>query len=227
MANKLILNLEKVRKSYFQGEREIEILKGLDLRVPQGAKVAIVGESGSGKSTLLSLIAGLDTPSEGSIAINGQEINLMNQKQLTEFRGQNLGIIFQQYHLMTHLTALENVQLPLEILGHTNSKERARKALKLVKLEHRHQHLPQQLSGGENQRVAIARSLVVQPKLLLADEPSGSLDHRTGEVTMDLLFDAVRDQDMTMVLVTHSLQLARQCDEVWELQDGQLVNRHR
>ncbi|WP_132320908.1 ABC transporter ATP-binding protein [Pseudobacteriovorax antillogorgiicola] len=220
-----ILSLKQVTKNYKQGQNEIEILKGLDLDVVQGQTVAIIGQSGSGKSTLLSLIAGLDTPSSGDVKINEQNINELDEKSLTRFRGANIGIVFQQFHLMSHLTALDNVRLPLDILGQDNAVEKARDALKLVKLDHREDHLPQQMSGGENQRVAIARSFVVNPKLLLADEPSGSLDQETGKVIMDLLFHAVNERQMTMVLVTHNQDLAKRCDHIWELKQGQLHKR--
>ncbi|SMF34474.1 putative ABC transport system ATP-binding protein [Pseudobacteriovorax antillogorgiicola] len=174
---------------------------------------------------MLSLIAGLDTPSSGDVKINEQNINELDEKSLTRFRGANIGIVFQQFHLMSHLTALDNVRLPLDILGQDNAVEKARDALKLVKLDHREDHLPQQMSGGENQRVAIARSFVVNPKLLLADEPSGSLDQETGKVIMDLLFHAVNERQMTMVLVTHNQDLAKRCDHIWELKQGQLHKR--
>lgn len=217
-----ILKITRLSKSYQQGSGSITILKDLNLSVFPGETVAIIGESGSGKSTLLSLIAGLDHPSAGDVSIGGQSVFQLGEKELTKFRGQNLGIIFQQFHLMKHLTALQNVQLPLDILGHKQSQDLAMKALAHVKLEHRAHHLPQQLSGGENQRVAIARSFVVTPKLLLADEPSGSLDSSTGQTVMDILFKAVNERQMTLVLVTHNLELARSCDHIWELKGGTL-----
>lgn len=220
-----ILELSKVKKSYTQGQNSIEILKGIDFSISKGKTAAIIGESGSGKSTLLSLIAGLDSPSSGDIKINNHAINTMDEKSLTKFRGEHIGIIFQQFHLMPHLDALENVRLPLDILGISDPINKAKEALDLVKLGHRVSHTPKELSGGEKQRVAIARSFVVSPSLLLADEPSGSLDNTTGETTMNILFEAVKNRGMTMVLVTHNQSLAKQCDEVWELNQGSLHKR--
>ena len=220
---KEILEISQLNKSYHQGSETLEILKDLDYKVSEGMTAAIVGASGSGKSTLMSLIAGLDSPNSGQVKINGQALGDLEEQQLTRFRGENLGIIFQQFHLMSHLSALENVQLPLDILNREQPKEKAKEALSLVNLSHRERHLPGQLSGGENQRVAIARSFVVKPRLLLADEPSGSLDSETGEQVMDLLFKAVADQKMTMVLVTHDRLLAERCDEIWELKNKTLT----
>ncbi len=220
-----ILKINNLSKSYQQGSGSIEILQHLNLSVLPGETVAIIGESGSGKSTLLSLIAGLDYPSSGEVLIDGHSIAALDEKTLTKFRGENLGIIFQQFHLMKHLTALQNVQLPLDILGYKNTKNMALDALKHVKLDHRAHHLPHELSGGENQRVAIARSFVVTPKLLLADEPSGSLDSVTGNTVMDILFQAVKERQMTLVLVTHNLELAKRCDHVWVLKNGSLIEK--
>lgn len=225
MMSETILELSKVKKSYTQGQNSIEILKGIDFSISKGKTAAIIGESGSGKSTLLSLIAGLDSPSSGDIKINNHAINTMDEKSLTKFRGEHIGIIFQQFHLMPHLDALENVRLPLDILGISDPINKAKEALDLVKLGHRVSHTPKELSGGEKQRVAIARSFVVSPSLLLADEPSGSLDNTTGETTMNILFEAVKNRGMTMVLVTHNQSLAKQCDEVWELNQGSLHKR--
>lgn len=211
--NPSILQTSSVHKSYFQGQSEISVLKGVDLTVNKGDTVAIIGQSGSGKSTLLSVLAGLDRPSSGNISLANTNINAMSEKELTKFRGQQLGIIFQQFHLMNSLTALENVSLPLEITLTPNAKEKALKALDLVGLGHRANHLPHQLSGGECQRVAIARAFVIEPKLLLADEPSGNLDQETGHMVMDLLFNAVTEREMTMILVTHDHDLANRCQK--------------
>jgi putative ABC transport system ATP-binding protein len=184
--------------------------------------VAIVGQSGSGKSTLLSMLAGLDQPTQGSIIVDGQDLSRLNQNELTRFRGRSIGIIFQQFHLMRSLTALENVLLPLDILGLPNAEARAMDALQLMGLGARAKHLPQQLSGGECQRVAIARAFVVEPRILLADEPSGNLDTATGEKVMNLLFDAVAQRGMTLILVTHDMQLASRCKNRLPLVQGQL-----
>ncbi len=219
-----VLKITDLTKSYDQGTATIDVLRGIDLRVAPGESVAIVGQSGSGKSTLLSLMAGLDRPSAGSIEMNQQRIETMDEMSLSRFRGQHIGIIFQQFHLMSSLNALENVLLPLEIAGIPHAKEKAEQALAKVNLSHRAHHLPHQLSGGECQRVAIARAFVVQPSLLLADEPSGNLDDDTGELVMDLLFNMVREHRMSMILVTHDMDLARRCDRLVQLKHGTLHN---
>lgn len=216
------LSLQNIRKYYLQGTSEIQVLKGLTAEIRSGEIVAVVGQSGSGKSTLLSLLAGLDRPQDGHIIIRGQDIVGLDEQQMTSFRAKNIGIVFQHFHLMPHLTALENVMLPLEILGEERIEERARDILGLMGLGHREEHFPSQLSGGESQRVAIARALVVQPQFLLADEPSGSLDSETGEKVMDVFFDVVRQKKMTTVLVTHSEALARRCDRILTLKNGLL-----
>lgn len=218
-----VLQISSLTKSYDQGTTTVDVLRGIDLHVASGESVAIVGQSGSGKSTLLSLMAGLDRPSTGSIKMNQQHIETMDEMTLSRFRGQHMGIIFQQFHLMSSLNALENVLLPLEIAGTPQAKEKAEQALAKVKLSHRADHLPHQLSGGECQRVAIARAFVVQPSLLLADEPSGNLDDDTGELVMDLLFDMVREHRMSMILVTHDMNLARRCDRLLHLKHGTLT----
>jgi putative ABC transport system ATP-binding protein len=216
------VQVQDVFKSYRQGDSLIEVLSGVNLQVESGSTHAILGQSGSGKSTLLSLLAGLDHPTRGVVSIDGQRITGMNEKSLAAFRARNLGIIFQQFHLMANLTALENISLPLEIARDPESLERARQALLQVGLAHREAHMPSQLSGGERQRVAIARALVVKPKLLLADEPSGSLDVKTGKYVMDLLFDLAQQNQMTLILVTHNDELARRCDEQSYLESGVL-----
>ncbi|WP_141735862.1 ABC transporter ATP-binding protein [Oligoflexus tunisiensis] len=217
-----LVEVRQVSKEFQQGETVIPVLKNLSFEVEAGDTVAIVGQSGSGKSTLLSLLAGLDQPSQGAIHVDGQDLGRLNQNELTRFRGRSIGIIFQQFHLMRSLTALENVLLPLDILGMPNAEERAMDALQLMGLGARARHLPQQLSGGECQRVAIARAFVVEPRILLADEPSGNLDTATGEKVMNLLFDAVGQRGMTLILVTHDMQLASRCKKRLPLVQGQL-----
>ncbi|HYX39499.1 MAG TPA: ABC transporter ATP-binding protein [Oligoflexus sp.] len=217
-----IVEVRQVSKEFQQGETVIPVLRNLSFGVESGETVAIVGQSGSGKSTLLSLLAGLDQPSQGTITVDGQSLGQLNQNELTRFRGRSIGIIFQQFHLMRSLTALENVLLPLDILGMSNAEERAMDALQLMGLGARAKHLPQQLSGGECQRVAIARAFVVEPRILLADEPSGNLDTATGEKVMNLLFDAVAQRGMTLILVTHDMQLASRCKNRLPLVQGQL-----
>jgi putative ABC transport system ATP-binding protein len=219
----LILAVDRVHKSFEAPSGPIEILRGVDLHVSEGETVAIVGESGSGKSTLLSLLAGLDVPTHGSVRVDGADLASLSEVQLARFRARRLGIVFQQFHLMSGLTALENVSLPLELQNASGALDRAREALDHVGLSHRADHLPSRLSGGECQRVAIARALVVEPALLLADEPSGSLDARTGEAIDRLLFELVERRGATLVLVTHSDRLAASCDRRLALVDGVLA----
>lgn len=206
-----IVKVSSISKSFRQAETEISVLRDLSFDVQPGETLAIVGQSGSGKSTLLSLLAGLDQVDKGEILINNQNMAKLNQAQLSHFRGKNIGIIFQQFHLMKGLTALENVMLPLDIQAIKDAEKKARDALTLVGLEKRAHHLPEQLSGGEMQRVAIARACVVEPRILLADEPSGNLDTATGQKVMQQLFDAVQERGMTMILVTHDNELAKRC----------------
>ncbi len=217
------LRLVDIKKSFVQNNDRIQILTGIDLNVESGKLISIVGQSGSGKSTLLSLLSALDSADQGQVLINGQDITKMNEKERTDFRAKNLSIVFQQYHLMPHLNALENVMLPLEILKIEQPESKAKQMLEQLGLSHRIDHLPSQLSGGECQRVAIARALVVQPKLLLADEPSGNLDVKTGDSVMKTFFEIVKQFKITTVLVTHSPDLAKMCDDVYRLNNGKLI----
>lgn len=216
------LILRNVRKSFHQGESEIEVLKNLNVTIEPGNIVSIVGQSGSGKSTLLSLLAGLEKADSGEILVDNVNVANMNEQQVTSFRAHNIAIVFQQYHLIPHFNALENVMLALEILKMDNPKARAEEVLKDLGLSHRLTHFPSQLSGGECQRVAIARALVVKPKILLADEPSGNLDAHTGEKVMDIFFDIVQKYKITTILVTHSESLAKKCARILRLEDGLL-----
>ena len=216
------LTIQNLCKNYVQAGQTIEVIKNLNLTVTKGETVAVLGQSGSGKSTLLSLLAGLDRPDSGEISIDSQNFLSMGEKDLSIFRGISMGIVFQQFHLMKHLTALENTALPLEIHKQADAKANATKALKNVGLDHRLQHYPHQLSGGEQQRVAIARALVASPPLILADEPSGNLDSETGFMVMDQLFDLVKTKNITFILVTHNAQLSKKCDKIFTLTQGQL-----
>lgn len=216
------LIIRDVNKSFSTPAGRLEILKGLGLEVKDGEAIAILGPSGSGKSTFLSLMAGLDRPDTGSIVIGNVDITKLNENQITQFRGSKLGIVFQQFHLMPHLTALENVMLPLEINGKTSDAKFAEELLASVGLKERMDHLPSQLSGGECQRVAIARALVVRPSLLLADEPTGNLDANTGKGVIDLLFSMLQKYKITSLVVTHSKEVAERCDSSYLLKDGRL-----
>lgn len=222
-----ILKVHQACKSFQQGNHKVKVLEGLDLEVNKGEKVAILGPSGCGKSTLLSLLAGLDSPGSGTVEIDGTDLAKINEDQLSQTRSEKLGIVFQQYHLMRNLTAVENVGLPLEIVGTSDFAERARTALKEVGLDHRATHFPSEMSGGECQRVAIARALVTRPSLILADEPSGNLDQKTGDEVMDILFNLCREHTISLVLVTHNRELADRCDRSLLLKEGALEDLAR
>ncbi len=211
-----------LRKSYGQGSEKVEILKGLDFEIAEGETVALIGKSGSGKSTLLSLLSGLDRPDSGEVHLHEKNIFKMSDRELAIFRAQNIGIVFQQFHLVSTLTALENIILPLELSGAPEPFKRAQELLVAVGLEHRAHHLPSQLSGGECQRVAIARALSIKPRILFADEPSGNLDEETGEMVMNLLFEMVQSTRTTLVLVTHDLELAQKCSRIIHLEHGSI-----
>ncbi|MCX7978377.1 MAG: ABC transporter ATP-binding protein [Bdellovibrionaceae bacterium] len=221
----MTISIENLRKSYQQAEQTIEILKGINAEIRQKEVVAVIGQSGAGKSTLLTLLAGLDRPDSGKIRVNNTDITALSEDELTAFRGKNISIVFQQYHLIRHLTALENVCLPLEIQGRKDVIPRATALLDEVGLAHRLDHNPAQLSGGECQRVAIARALIVEPLLLLADEPSGNLDSKTGDKVMENFFSSVRKHGTTTILVTHNQALASRCDRVFRLENGQLLEQ--
>lgn len=214
------LKISNLKKSYRQGAESLTILNRLNLQVNTSDVVAVVGASGSGKSTFLSLVAGLDYFDEGDIEINNQSLKKLNREQMTHFRAQNIGFVFQQFHLVSHLTAYENICLPLEILGRDFQEKDILSALENVGLGHRATHRPTEMSGGECQRLALARGLITRPSLLLADEPSGNLDSETGEKVMKLFFDQVRATKTTTVLVTHDIELAKKCDRMFVLKNG-------
>jgi putative ABC transport system ATP-binding protein len=209
-------------KQVGQPDAVISILSDLSLAIRHGEKVAIVGSSGSGKSTLLSLLAGLDNPTCGKVLINGDEISALDEDGRAAVRARHVGFVFQSFQLLSSLTALENVMLPLQLRGDARAKESALEALVSVGLEHRTQHYPKQLSGGEQQRVAIARAFAAKPAVLFADEPTGNLDVATGEKIIQLLFDLNANANTTLVLVTHDMQLARRCERTLYLQGGKL-----
>jgi putative ABC transport system ATP-binding protein len=204
------------------GGHQITILDDITLEIPDKQRVAIVGPSGSGKSTLLGLIAGLDRPTTGSIMLNGVEISTMRESVLARFRRDHIGYIFQSFHLIPTLTALENVLVPLELAGMNEAQERATELLQTVGLGERLHHYPVQLSGGEQQRVAVARAFACRPPILLADEPTGNLDSATGEHMMQLLHSLHRDYGTTLVLVTHDHSIASSMERVITLRDGRI-----
>jgi putative ABC transport system ATP-binding protein len=207
--------------------RPLTILDGVSLEVAAGEVVAVTGPSGSGKSTLLGLIAGLDTPTAGSIAVDGVEVSGLGENALARFRRRTLGFVFQSYHLIPTLTAVENVAVPLELAGAPEPLTAARTRLGEVGLAERVDHYPAQLSGGEQQRVAIARAVALTPPLLLADEPTGNLDSATGAQIVDLLLALNRERGSTLLLVTHDAALAERAGRTIALRDGRVVNGHR
>ncbi|TCZ63079.1 ABC transporter ATP-binding protein [Roseicella aquatilis] len=202
---------------------EVNILRGVDLTIRRGEAVGLVGPSGSGKTSLLMLLAGLERPTGGSLLVAGQELGAMDEDALARFRREHVGIVFQAFHLVPTMTALENVAVPLEFAGRRDAFERAAAALEAVGLGHRLGHYPGQLSGGEQQRVALARATVAEPPLLLADEPTGNLDRATGGQVMELLFGLRARLGTTLLLITHDEQLAARCGRVVRMQDGQVV----
>jgi putative ABC transport system ATP-binding protein len=221
----MILAINKLCKTFQSATHlePVEVLKDLNLQMEPGETLAILGQSGSGKSTLLTLLAGLDSPTSGSIVLNGQDMQQLSEEQLSKFRAQNIGIIFQQFHLMSHLTALENVSLPLDLFKDGEATRKANEALEQVGLGKRKDHFPHQLSGGECQRVAIARAMVVRPAILLADEPTGNLDNATGAYVSDMIFDLVQEHRMTLLFVTHNELLAKRCRREQRLQNGRFL----
>ncbi|MFC6672175.1 ABC transporter ATP-binding protein [Marinobacterium aestuariivivens] len=220
-----MIELERLSMSYAIGDEEVQVLRDLDLKVADGERVAILGPSGSGKTTLLLLLAGLERCQQGHIRLGGVALSDLDADALADLRRDRIGFIFQSFHLVPSLTALDNVALPLEIAGDTRARMLAARMLDQVGLAYRERHYPAQLSGGEQQRVAIARALVHGPRLILADEPTGNLDSRTGERVGHLLFDLNEGVGATLVLVTHDAGFARRCDRVLQLRDGRLVER--
>ena len=215
-----VVSLEAVDLSLGTGAARVHILKKVSLSVGRSETVSLVGPSGSGKSTLLMTMAGLERADSGKVLVAGTDLTALGEDDLARFRGRNVGIVFQSFHLIPNMTALENVAVPLELAGVGDAFERAAAELDAVGLGHRHSHYPAQLSGGEQQRVAIARALVVEPKILFADEPTGNLDETTGAAIADLLFSACRERGMTLVLVTHDPNLARRCDRMIRIHGG-------
>jgi len=217
-----ILAVRGLCKEVQDASGKLAILRDISFALGAGQTVAIVGASGSGKSTLLGILAGLDTPSSGTVQLAGQDLFALDEDQRAALRARHVGFVFQSFQLMPNLTALENVMLPLELAGVSDARAQATVMLQRVGLGERLQHRPKVLSGGEQQRVALARAFVVQPDLLLADEPTGSLDHATGAAIMDLMFALNREHGTTLVLVTHDRQLAQRCERRLTIEAGQL-----
>jgi putative ABC transport system ATP-binding protein len=214
--------LDNVHLSLGDGPSRVHILKGVSLSIPQGQAVGLVGPSGSGKSTLLMAMAGLERANSGGVIIDGQDLGALNEDGLARFRGKRIGIVFQSFHLIPTMTALENVAVPLELGGIADAFDRAKKELQAVGLGERLSHYPGQLSGGEQQRVALARALAPDPAILVADEPTGNLDEATGSQIVDLLFKLKTERGATLVLVTHDLNLAKRCDRMVRIRSGHI-----
>jgi len=219
-----MIELKNVTKVVRSGTEDLTILDDVTIEIPDGEFVAITGASGSGKSTLLGLIAGLDAPTSGAISIDGDTINELSEDALAGIRSEKIGFIFQSFHLIPSLTAFENVLIPMEILGLKNAKERARNLLADVELTNRGHHYPTELSGGEQQRIAIARAFANQPKILLADEPTGNLDSRNGSHIFDLMTDLHSKNNVTLILVTHDNFLAEKAQRRVVLKDGRVLS---
>ncbi|PYE89309.1 putative ABC transport system ATP-binding protein [Phyllobacterium leguminum] len=217
-----MIALDDVHLTLGSGASTVHVLKGVSLAIEAGESTGIVGPSGSGKSTLLMVLAGLERIDSGTVSVAGAKLNAMSEDQAAAFRGRNIGIVFQSFHLIPNMTALENAAVPLELAGHPDAFEIAARELKAVGLEHRMTHYPGELSGGEQQRVAIARALAPSPKILIADEPTGNLDAATGTKIADLLFQAQREQGLTLVLVTHDAALAARCNREIHMRSGQI-----
>ncbi|HEY5898565.1 MAG TPA: ABC transporter ATP-binding protein [Burkholderiales bacterium] len=218
-----VLIARGIGKTVRSGDGELVILRDIDLEVTPGEAVAVVGASGSGKSTLLALLAGLDSPSSGSVTLDGVDLFSLDEDRRAELRGRTLGFVFQSFQLLPALTALENVALPLELVGSEKAEALARQMLQRVGLGERLHHYPKHLSGGEQQRVALARAFVVRPKLLLADEPTGSLDAQSGAAVIGLLFELNREYGTTLLLVTHDEALAARCARIVRLSGGRIA----
>ena len=218
-----MLSAHQLTKQVSSPEGQLTILDRVDLEIRPGESVAVVGVSGAGKSTLLGLLAGLDVPSSGNVKLENQDLSLLDEDGRAALRADHVGFVFQSFHLIPSLTALENVMLPLELSNHPDPAGAARETLDKVGLTDRVAHYPRQLSGGEKQRVAIARAFVVRPKIMFADEPTGNLDHRTGETIIELLFRLNRESDTTLLLVTHDLSLAQLCDRILHMDAGRIT----
>jgi len=219
-----MIQLSKVELTLPSTAGPVHILRGLDLRVADGETVSVVGPSGSGKSSMMMVIAGLERATSGGVAVGGQDLTALDEDALARFRRDSIGIVFQDFHLVPTMTALENVAVPLEFAGRRDAFERAAESLGQVGLDHRLTHYPGQLSGGEQQRVALARAFAPRPNLLLADEPTGNLDGDTGGQVIDLLFDLQARHGTTLVLITHDTGLAARCARTVRLRDGQIVD---
>ncbi len=225
--NDVVLEAIKISKQVSSPEGSLTILSDVSFQIIAGESVAVVGPSGAGKSTLLALLAGLDLPSDGHVLLNGANLSELTEDGRARVRAESVGFVFQSFHLVPSLNALENVMLPLELAGHSDARATAREIIRQVGLKDRWSHYPSQLSGGEKQRVAIARAFATEPAVLFADEPTGNLDSRTGANIMELMFELNRDSSTTLILVTHDKSLAARCDRILALDTGRLESDSR
>ncbi len=217
-----VIKTENLRKVYFLEEEKIEALKGINITVKKGEMVALMGPSGSGKSTLLHLLGGIDVPTEGKVFINDFDIFSLDDKKLSIFRNKHIGFVFQFHYLLPEFTVLENVMLPVQIYNKRDAKEKAERILRLLGLEHRLNHKPTQISGGEQQRTAIARAVVNEPDIILADEPTGNLDSENAHNVMNIFKEMNKKANVSIVIATHDPEIAEYCDRIFYLKDGQI-----
>ena len=221
---KNLYKLDNINLNYSVNGNDIRVLENINFEIKKNERVAIIGESGSGKTSLLMLMSGLEKPTTGSIIFQGQDISKVNEEQNTAIRKEKIGLIFQQFYLIPNYTALENIMFPMQINKIQNEKEKAISILSDIGLDHRKNNLPSELSGGEQQRVAIARAISFYPEIILADEPTGNLDRKNTELVSNLLFNYSRKKKISLVLVTHNINLAKKCDRIINLNDGQIKN---
>lgn len=219
-----ILSVKSLNKVFQSGGQPLTVLKNINFNVTRGSSIAIVGPSGSGKTTLLGLCAGLDEPTSGSVILNHTVLETLNENERAELRNQNVGFVFQNFQLIPTLTALENIMVPLELRGESNSIKQAHQSIDNVGLSERANHYPIQLSGGEQQRVALARAFINKPKILFVDEPTGNLDRETSQHVTDLLFSLNKASGTTLIMVTHDLEIANRTERILRIDDGQLVD---
>lgn len=222
-ASSIVIETQNLGKTVITSEGPLEILSAVNISINSGESIAVMGVSGSGKSTLLSLLAGLDLPTAGSIQLQGNSLTEMDEDSRAALRNQHVGFVFQSFQLLPGLTALENVMLPLELVNDANAHDAAEELLQRVGLSHRLNHTPMQLSGGEQQRVALARAFVTQPTILFADEPTGNLDSKTGAHIIELLFELNKENNTTLILVTHDQVLAEHCQRTIKLEAGKVI----
>ncbi|MBW3012762.1 ABC transporter ATP-binding protein [Candidatus Woesearchaeota archaeon] len=224
-----IIELKNVWKIYEMGDSKVEALRGLDLEIKRGEFVTIMGPSGSGKSTCVNMVGCLDLPSKGKVILDGQDISNLGESELAQIRGRKIGFIFQTFNLINTLNAMENVALPMvfQNLSESDRLKRAKHLLNMVELDHRLYHKPNQMSGGERQRVAIARSLANDPEVILADEPTGNLDSKTGRIVLEFLQKMHRNENKTIIMVTHDPGMAKYSERVVHLRDGQILQKKR